>query len=372
MSYNRFISYLYRYDNGIKGNNTGFLKLEIRDVKLKLSLGFKDDKQILDIPCQIYMCLIDGDGQVKAFNIGTEYIHTGSVTYKYETDMGNVFGSGYGFDRCFGLAVYCNDKLLYVTKWKDDISEADIGKLHKSGDPEGETGKSQLQTRNDEVQEKQPPFDIEPDRIKSEQPIKEFLPDEIKNEQPIKESLPDEIKNEQPIDNPKTNKAEEQLFVDSKLEKEQPKISKPQREAQDNQEVAATNIISEDNKDTKDRVGILKTMFATYPKLPIVANNQIYDPVRIRPSDIGLMKMDNWRLGINSFLTHGYYSYKYLMLGKIEFQDKQIKVVIGVPGVYSGKEKYLAEMFGFDTFVPVRQTNTKVGQFGYWIIEVVE
>ena len=106
-------------------------------------------------------------------------------------------------------------------------------------------------------------------------------------------------------------------------------------------------------------------------KLPDFENHEIYDCVRIEPNDIGLLEMENWRLGVNSFLTHGYYNYKYLMLGKLRFQDGVVKAVLGVPGVFNNKEQYIAKIFGFDLFVPVKHTNIRTGNFGYWIIELV-
>ena len=80
----------------------------------------------------------------------------------------------------------------------------------------------------------------------------------------------------------------------------------------------------------------------------------------------------NWKLGSNSFLTHGYYIYKYLLLGKMRFDDGIYHMVLGVPGVYSNREKYMANMFGFDQFVPVKNNGTRTGEFGYWVVEVRE
>ena len=114
---------------------------------------------------------------------------------------------------------------------------------------------------------------------------------------------------------------------------------------------------------------ILKLM-ENRAKLPDFENHEVYDCVRIEPNDIGLLAMENWRLGVNSFLTHGYYNYKYLMLGKLRFQDGVVKAVLGVPGIFDSKEQYIAKIFGFEVFVPVKHTNTKTGNFGYWIVEL--
>ena len=58
------------------------------------------------------------------------------------------------------------------------------------------------------------------------------------------------------------------------------------------------------------------------------------------------------------------------MMGRVNFEDKEV-YVIGVPGVFTNKEKYLANMFGFNVFIPVKRTETLTGNFGYWISEIV-
>ena len=95
-------------------------------------------------------------------------------------------------------------------------------------------------------------------------------------------------------------------------------------------------------------------MLTTYPKLPLFAGSQIVDGVKIAPQDIGKLDMANWKLGVNSFLAHGYYKYQYLMLGKVKMNKAELHV-IGVPGIFTNKERYLANMFGFRVFIPVRK-----------------
>ena len=111
-------------------------------------------------------------------------------------------------------------------------------------------------------------------------------------------------------------------------------------------------------------------MLNTYPKLAMFADSQITESVKIEPQDIGRLHMSNWKLGVNSFLSHGFYQYRYIMLGKVKLNSDEEKVVIGVPGVFSNKERYLANMFGFGSFVPVKKEKLMTGNFGYWISEV--
>lgn len=111
-------------------------------------------------------------------------------------------------------------------------------------------------------------------------------------------------------------------------------------------------------------------MLASYPKLPRFVDSPLIECVKILPQDIGKLAVSNWKLGTNSFLSHAYFRYRYLMLGRVLI-DNQEKIVVGIPGVYTNKEKYLANMFGFSRFVPVKNTSVMTGKFGYWIFEVL-
>ena len=55
---------------------------------------------------------------------------------------------------------------------------------------------------------------------------------------------------------------------------------------------------------------ICQKMLNTFPKLPLLADSQFMECVKIVPHDIGRLAMSNWRLGVNSFLSHGYYRYR--------------------------------------------------------------
>ncbi len=114
----------------------------------------------------------------------------------------------------------------------------------------------------------------------------------------------------------------------------------------------------------------LSYLFHKRSKLPLFEGSEIYDCIRIEPQDIGLLEMKFWKYGNNSFLSHGYYRYHYLLLGKLRFQDEEEKIILGVPSIYNQKEKELANMFGFEQFVSVKRTDRKQGEFGYWIVEL--
>ncbi len=75
-----------------------------------------------------------------------------------------------------------------------------------------------------------------------------------------------------------------------------------------------------------------------------------------------------WYLGNNSFLLHGFFNYRYLVVGKTGGG----RWFLGVPGIYQRQERVLAAIFGFPEFVPTAaaedesETGEPVNRFGCW------
>ena len=66
----------------------------------------------------------------------------------------------------------------------------------------------------------------------------------------------------------------------------------------------------------------------------------------------------------NSFLLHGYYNYRHILVGPATETGGGI-MRIGVPGNYYKREEVVAKMFGFLDFVPAKGER-KTGAFGYY------
>ncbi|MBR5799480.1 MAG: hypothetical protein IKY23_05405 [Lachnospiraceae bacterium] len=96
--------------------------------------------------------------------------------------------------------------------------------------------------------------------------------------------------------------------------------------------------------------------------------------VTVGLKDLHLFKEGESKLSHNSFLLHGYYNYRHLIVGKDRKAGNQSQLChyLGVPGVFYEKEKMAAVMFGFEAFEcngPVT-----IGKYGYYLrqIEILE
>jgi hypothetical protein len=89
------------------------------------------------------------------------------------------------------------------------------------------------------------------------------------------------------------------------------------------------------------------------------------DCVMLKPCDIVRLQQENWQVGRSSFLQHGFYQHRHLLLGV----TADGTYVLGVPGVQNPQEQYMAEMFGFGKFRRARMCE-RGRVFGYWCREL--
>ena len=108
-----------------------------------------------------------------------------------------------------------------------------------------------------------------------------------------------------------------------------------------------------------------------YPKIQAFDSAGGCEILTIKPQDIGLLPREIWNYGNNSFLLHGYYNYRYLILARVgDEKQGRIRYILGVPGHYYSNEKYMASMFGFPHFVLSKKQPSQDGRFGYWYTDI--
>ena len=124
------------------------------------------------------------------------------------------------------------------------------------------------------------------------------------------------------------------------------------------------------NEGELDYEAIWEKFSRTYPKIMAFDYKNGCEILRISPQDIGLLPRENWAYGNNSFLLHGYYSYRYLILVRLHNPNGRPRFLLGVPGHYYSNEKNMASMFGFPHFVLSKKQPIEQGRFGYWYTDV--
>lgn len=120
----------------------------------------------------------------------------------------------------------------------------------------------------------------------------------------------------------------------------------------------------------ENRIPVWDFFAKTYPRIQAFDSEYGCQVLVIKPQDIGLLPREVWVYGNNSFLLHGYYNYRYLILARLENPKGAPRYLLGIPGHYYSNEKYMASMFGFPNFVLSKKQPSQDGRFGYWYTDV--
>ena len=116
-----------------------------------------------------------------------------------------------------------------------------------------------------------------------------------------------------------------------------------------------------------------KQLERIFPHLHPFGDEREY--LSITPKDFIVLTKEFQCLANNSFLLHGYYNYRHIILGKIiprkngRCEEESERYYLGVPGVYYEREKAVALMFGFESFECAKEP-AQTGTFGYYMKRV--
>lgn len=324
--YNRFVSYIYLYENGTKTMNAGFAKVESRNGQCRIALALKNVYTGME-RCQVYMFLRFGQ-DLRGVYVGDVRIKNHGGEWNFRTDTENIAGSGYRLDQMSGMIIRGDSEKFYGTRW--DHGDLDIRRflVRWEENPEEAQGADEGRTR-----EAAETGDIQPAAEGGENTCAVATgPEEIKDGE-IKDG---EIKDGE--------------------------IKDGETKAEPGTEEGQMVTMEEDGRGVSFRK-ILDQCPGMYP----FEDDAVEACVRLEPQDIGRMPIDCWSYGSNSFLLHGYYSYRHLIFARLKRTDETgSHYILGVPGTRHSREAFMANMFGFRVFKPIREGGEGASDFGYW------
>lgn len=448
-AYHRLISYIYAYEGGIKGKNTGFAKLETRGTSCRIQVSVR---RVFAGGSPIGVYLLAGQEEIR---IGTLFVRGGNGEFRAVVNCENIEGSGCNMEECCGLTLHETDSAwrAYTTIWEDAVAHAAEVELadvtaEKVREQEAEkeeatrklaenvsgevnsasVGKEKLDeaselTRSGEMEsqdtstetEKKEAVNINETDFGISQPQPEKLEDsnlEIFEDTETMEAVPDisetsdhqeaEVVQETQTETPQESsqesnqeaqtetpqKSSQESFQEAQTEarrkdsqestrevrKEMPPDSPPDHQeafqpGSQNQKQPQPDSSKEFSKEDPAE-SLWDRLRVTYPKVTAFECADGCEILVIKPQDIGLLPRENWVYGNNSFLLHGYYNYRYLILARLGKPGERGRYILGVPGHYGNNEKYMAAMFGFDRFVRSARQPPRDSRFGYWYTDL--
>ena len=448
-AYHRLISYIYAYEGGIKGKNTGFAKLETRGTSCRIQVSVR---RVFAGGSPIGVYLLAGQEEIR---IGTLFVRGGNGEFRAVVNCENIEGSGCNMEECCGLTLHETDNAwrAYTTIWEDAVAhaaEVDLADVtaEKVREQEAEkeeatrklaenvsgevnsasVGKEKLDeaselTRSGEMEsqdtstetEKNEAVNINETDFGISQPQPEKLEDsnlEIFEDTETMEAVPDisetsdhqeaEVVQEAQTETPQESFQESTQEVQTETPKEsfQESYQEAQTEARRKDSQESTREVrkealpdsppdhqeafqsdsqnqkqsqpdsSKESPKEDPAESLWNRLRAAYPKVTAFECSDGCEILVIKPQDIGLLPRENWVYGNNSFLLHGYYNYRYLILARLGKSGERGRYILGVPGHYGNNEKYMAAMFGFDRFVRSTRQPPRDSRFGYWYTDL--
>ena len=126
MDYQRLVSYIYSYPEGVKGRNVGFAKALVHQGQFKLNISLRGVKTDSPEMFGIYMMVTDGG--YRLIKLGECLVKVGQMEYSGVFNPDNINETGYGFKDICGLAVAREDARYdcMMSMWKDEDVTPDM------------------------------------------------------------------------------------------------------------------------------------------------------------------------------------------------------------------------------------------------------
>lgn len=143
----RFITYMYAYENRIKGRNVGFVKVECRKDTCALEIHIRNLGRFSG-KCRTYLLM---DENVIGVELGTMIISYGQGQVIYYFDRNDIEQSGYRLEQVKAVRVECGSQEFLASCWSEEAGNwiaQDISAFMKSENMQEDKVADQTQNSN--------------------------------------------------------------------------------------------------------------------------------------------------------------------------------------------------------------------------------
>ena len=320
--YQRMVSYLYRYDKGIKGKNTGYARIERNDLRCRVTIRLQDTVSVS--PSVFFF--IQNEGGMQRIPAGKLARNGSGFAGRVETPVDRMAGSEYAFDRIDGIYLSGPENVFYATTWKDiTVSGAA---------PEKEADGWKAEDDRDDGNRSDAGSGSEESRPQAVNTASTEIRQESERAEPVQR---------------RQDALDDALQAATGLE-----------------EASFAEASSVEACSRRERPDFGERMLSVFPKMYPFEIDEMGECVRIDLKDIGNLPVAYWSLAGNPFLLRGYYCYRHLIFACIGRQE----YAVGVPGIYSEENSKWAKECRMLRFQPLSRVKDRHGAFGYWLIAV--
>ena len=292
----RFVTYIYAYENNNKNQNVGFAKVYIRGDYCQVEIHLKRTGYT-NVKCPVYLFVRENE-VIVGVEIGEIALVNGCGDFVRQLNCNGVGETPYCMKDMKGILIFLDNTVMFASQWDEKA-------IYREN----------------------------------------FKPYEETKEIPVEQA-------EDAAEEPEESGQMEKLQVESV-------------QAQQSREQQSEELQPEAQRSGDMWMDLWEKLNGMYGAKNLFENMPEISGIHMELKDLRELPKKYWYLGSNSFLLHGFFNYRHLLLGKVENESGR-KWFIGVPGIYQNQEKVLAAVFGFPEFRQEKDTGVKTGQFGYW------
>lgn len=336
MRFERKIKYLDYLENGERVRSGGFLKLETGAELFKMELTVKGVRGERESARDVILC-----GNGREVMLGKIEMREGQGEFRYtcrlDSEMGGagIGETGIACDELAGVRIPLGEGREAACIWETQRPSAEQAEkpARKQKQPAAQKSFEEALERPSEKLKK------------SEEP-------------PVRQ--PEKQIDKRPEKHEQLEKQMKELIDKLPVEQEQYEMSSVERKT------VRDTAVKELPEPAPLKENKWLQLCAIYPHINPFQDQREY--LSIGPEDFVLLSEDSYRAAGNSFMLHGYYNYRHLILAREERRG-EILYYVGVPGNYYDREKQVAVMFGFESF-ECAQEPAQSSDFGYYMMRV--
>ena len=386
--YRRFIAYVYDYENGKKGSNCGFIKVEVKNQQCSVEVHLHCPGLPENVMCRIYG-FTRKDGLINGILLDSCETEKEIIECLIITDALNMNESGIALGKMGGMVIITDNGEFFGTEWDDqiirpenfrelkaesssDVSASPIDKTshtsdspaRSSGTPVSDTSRTSdtlvneiLYTSDAPIDENSPNMaDINSDNIYTS-----FNVSALAN---ISDSSFTATIQEIPIP-PEVSEIQtksQDIFTEAprsvNASENNTSTVSPDYIGHNKPNASIISVDSPKNAIDEGEISKSKASSEFFP----FSDGEIATAWKIHLNDLKRFPRQYCALRNNRFIQYGHYNFGHLLLG----QKNNGQYILGVPGSYNQQERFMANMFGFPYFKESDYIELSKARGGYW------
>ena len=334
----RFVTYIYAYEEEKKGSNVGFARIEIRGQDARIEIHLRG-VYAASATCRVYLFQREAAGGKEATGVtgvlvGEMKLANGSGNGAVVLKGGRVGASPYGITEMEGLFFVIGEERILMSRWREGA-----------------------------------PFTV------GLSGFREWQPEEPKEKAAEKGAAAETVAQKEVREAAAAQSEQNSRMAVKGMAQDVPSGSGMETAAagEETEAIHATELPMRNLFPEYDWNAVWEELCREH-KPAALFEEWDTQCIQLELKDLRSLPKKYWYLGNNSFLLHGFFNYRYLVLGR----TAEERWFLGVPGVYQRQERVMAAIFGFPEFFAAGPGGERgegrepVNHFGCWVRYIEE